>query len=217
MERHNHHETPLAHKSVFTLKEEDRKTRGERRASDGWGQRGRAKDQRNRSQKMESWLRSNIYPGKRKQWEMIWRREEEKLSFSIISRFFHPHLLLSLDNSANFSSFHFLPARSLFVSEPLQSCLFSPRTYLICIHLLPDQTCHTTTNYLIWAVPLHRSILFPSITVPWFLAVFISFPFFFFFCTACSASPVSDWFDDIFMPLRTNSALVSLFSAEALQ
>lgn len=123
---------------------------------------------------MESWLRSNIYPGKRNQWEMIWRREEEKLSLSI----FHPHLLLSLDNSANFSSFHFLPARSLFVSEPLQSCLFSPRTYLICIHLLPDQTCHTTTNYLIWAVPLHRSILFPSITAPWFLAVFISFPFF---------------------------------------
>lgn len=70
---------------------------------------------------------------------------------------------LSGQLSANFSSCHFLPARSLFISELLRFRLFSPRTYLICTHPLPDQTCHTTTNYLIRAVPLHRSIPLPPL------------------------------------------------------
>lgn len=43
------------------------------------------------------------------------------------------------------------------------SCLVSPRTYLICIHPLPDQTCHTATNYLIRAAPHHCSIPFPPL------------------------------------------------------
>lgn len=112
---------------------------------------------------MERWLRSNIYPGKRKRWEMIWAREMENLSFSI-PRSLHPHLLPSLDNSLQISHlFISSPHRSLFISQPLRSRLLSPRTYLICIHLLPDQTCQTTTNYLIGALPLHCSILFPPL------------------------------------------------------
>lgn len=163
---------------------------------------------------MERWLRSNIYPGKRKQWEMIWMREAEKLSFSF-SQFFHPHLLPSLDNSANLSSFHFLPARSLVISEPLRSCLFSPRTYLIWIHPLPDQTCHTTTNYLIRAVPLHCSIPFPpllrhNLRQHLFNSLFSAPSTLLNTCRNLR-------FNDIFMPLWTNSALVSLFSVEALK
>lgn len=87
----------------------------------------------------------------------------ENLSFSI-TWFLHPLLLPSLDNSLQIShlfisSLH----RSLFISQRLRSCLLSPRTYLICIHLLPDQTCQTTTNYLIGALPLHCSSLFPPL------------------------------------------------------
>lgn len=37
--------------------------------------------------------------------------------------------------------------------------LFSSPTYLICIHLLPDQMCHRTTNYLICLLPLFLPLL----------------------------------------------------------
>lgn len=94
---------------------------------------------------------------------MIRMTEMENLSFSI-PRFFHPHLLPSLDNSLQISHLFISSLHhSLFILQPLQSCLFSPRTYLICIHLLPDQTCHTTANYLIGALPRHCSILFPPL------------------------------------------------------
>lgn len=84
------HEMRLGNKRVFNLKEKERPTeKGEKR--DSKGQRGSSKDQIKRSQKMERWLRSNIYPGKRKRWKMIWAREMENLSFAI-PQFLHPHL-----------------------------------------------------------------------------------------------------------------------------
>lgn len=94
---------------------------------------------------------------------MIRMTEMENLSFSI-PRFFHPHLLPSLDNSLQISHLFISSLHhSLFILQPPQSCFFSPRTYLICIHLLPDQTCHTTANYLVGALTLHCSILFPPL------------------------------------------------------
>lgn len=160
---------------------------------------------------MESWLRSNIYPGKRKQWEMIWRREEEKPSFSLL-----PSSPPSLSGQlCKFLIFSF-PSRTFFVRLGAPAIFPLLPSYIFNIHssfTRSDMSYNNKLPHLGCSPPSFYP--FPSITAPWFLAVFISFPFF--FCTTCSASPVSDWFDDIFMPLWTNSALVSLFSVEALK
>lgn len=99
-------------------------------------------------------------------------REEEKMRDDMSERngkslIFYPSVppssppSLSGQLTANLSSFHFLPAP--FIVHLVAPRLLSPRTYLICIHLLPDQTCQTTTNYLIGALPLRCSILFPPL------------------------------------------------------
>lgn len=62
------------------------------------------------------------------------------------------HFLISSPPSSSSSS-------SLFPTTLCSLPRFSSPTYLICIHLLPDQMCHRTTNYLICLLPLSLPLL----------------------------------------------------------